>query len=764
MFDVTNFLLAIYSAILIGILGFILRYRGQNRLQFRVILAEIGFVALLIALQFDPLLFGDIVTNTGLLITLTYAVHICIGIFLFEDFALVTFEHTRVKRFFIQFSLGISLILMAIWILRPSVSTDLTSLDLLSLLYFLGFIAGNGLLLNQLRLSLHQSDMPENRNRLWYWILILLASMISFGFFVLSLIAPNTLAILRLPTLMLIMILIVSQIYANQFYRVISIQSTLTTVIELALTTLVMWIIVFVALLLMTQNNIYSSDNVLLIISGIASVVAITFIPIRQFLHFGFTVLERRKQVQLAKVMEDYSHHIATAGSLDEVVEAMQKTLQSGFGIERSALILINTTRNAENTVGLMLLGIEYEPKPHIMQPPYHLELNGSIFRTLAVKKVPLGTYDIAYSPMYESANESERQFLCDLDMGVYVPVIAENTLLGIMACGAKPNQQSYSRYDVELLSVIGQQIGAALRSARLIDDLQILNASMGRLNQRLQDAKDELEKLDSVKTDFITIASHELRTPLAQLRGYTDIIDSLNQQNMLKPNQTEQFVNNLRKSTERMEELISAMLDVSQIDVNSMDLRFVQTRIGTILRLAIDPLEEVIGQRNLTIHRNEADELPKVQADMQRMVQAFRNIIVNAIKYTPDGGEIFIDAFHLPSNEVDELDWLEIRIRDTGVGIHAKDIELIFNKFYRAFDPQLHSTGLYKFMGAGPGLGLTIAKGIIEGHGGKIHAESPGHNMETMPGATFVIRIPTNPPEGIRRVLPFESEPIPNN
>ncbi|MBN1963873.1 MAG: hypothetical protein JW910_04465, partial [Anaerolineae bacterium] len=78
--------------------------------------------------------------------------------------------------------------------------------------------------------------------------------------------------------------------------------------------------------------------------------------------------------------------------------------------------------------------------------------------------------------------------------------------------------------------------------------------------------------------------------------------------------------------------------------------------------------------------------------------------------------------------------------------------------KFFRAHDPSLHSTGTTKFMGAGPGLGLTIARGVIEGHGGRIWVESPGHDPEHMPGSTFYITLPLNPPSEARRILPFET------
>jgi signal transduction histidine kinase len=153
---------------------------------------------------------------------------------------------------------------------------------------------------------------------------------------------------------------------------------------------------------------------------------------------------------------------------------------------------------------------------------------------------------------------------------------------------------------------------------------------------------------------------------------------------------------------------------------------------------------------------------LPPFQADSQRLVQAFRNIIVNAVKYTPDGGRIEIKGVLQPSELLTEPDYLLVSVSDTGVGIDRENLELVFRKFYRASDPSYHSTGAYKFMGAGPGLGLTIAQGVIEGHGGKIWAESSGHSMETFPGTTFYVRLPIKPPETARRVLPFQTQQPP--
>jgi signal transduction histidine kinase len=258
--------------------------------------------------------------------------------------------------------------------------------------------------------------------------------------------------------------------------------------------------------------------------------------------------------------------------------------------------------------------------------------------------------------------------------------------------------------------------------------------------------AQEQMQRLDEVKSDFITIASHELRTPLAQIRGCADVLDALYEADALDSDELGNMIVNIRKASERMEELIAAMLDVSQLDVNAMNLHFTPTTLESAMRLAIEPLTEAMRQRKIALSARGLKGLPGIHADMQRLVQALRNVLVNAVKYTPDGGRIDITA-ELRGGESDlSARKVHVTIADTGVGIQPEHLELIFHKFFRGHDPSLHSTGAYKFMGAGPGLGLTIAKGVIEGHGGEIWAESTGYDAAAFPGSTFHILLPVQP------------------
>jgi signal transduction histidine kinase len=151
------------------------------------------------------------------------------------------------------------------------------------------------------------------------------------------------------------------------------------------------------------------------------------------------------------------------------------------------------------------------------------------------------------------------------------------------------------------------------------------------------------------------------------------------------------------------------------------------------LLQLA---LETVVTERhlNLALHDFPGSEL-WIYADSERLYQGFRNLLENAIKYTPDNGNIVVDGRTLPG-------FIEVTVADTGIGISPENQTLIFNK-YSQTEASLHSSGRTKFKGGGPGLGLPITRGIIEAHGGTIWVESPGCDEVKCPGSTFHVLIP---------------------
>jgi signal transduction histidine kinase len=243
-----------------------------------------------------------------------------------------------------------------------------------------------------------------------------------------------------------------------------------------------------------------------------------------------------------------------------------------------------------------------------------------------------------------------------------------------------------------------------------------------------------KLERLDRSKSNFISVAAHELKTPLTLIEGYTSMMrDSSPQANSAM----DPLLNGVRTGIQRLRQIVDDMIDVSLIDNNMLSLNPQPLWLSHILEMLRKNLNEFTQERDLKMDvRRFAGSQNWLYADPERLYQAFMNILTNAIKYTPDGGSIIVDGRTLPG-------FVEVTIADTGIGISPEDQVLIFEKFGKLGRADLHSTSKVKFKGGGPGLGLSIARGIIEAHSGTIWVESEGYDEKNCPGSTFHVLLP---------------------
>ncbi len=265
-------------------------------------------------------------------------------------------------------------------------------------------------------------------------------------------------------------------------------------------------------------------------------------------------------------------------------------------------------------------------------------------------------------------------------------------------------------------------------------------------MSRELLNVQQQLEQLDRTKSNFISVAAHELKTPLTLIEGYTAMMREMIETSRAgvsrpaEPPDLTQFDNllaGMNKGVHRLHEIIDDMIDVSLIDNNLLSLQLQRTTILHILKLLENDLSAFLQVRKQKLEiRQFAGSRTWIYADSERLYQAFRNILTNAIKYTPDKGKILVNGRTLPG-------FIEVTITDTGIGIAPEYQTAIFEKFGQVGHPNLHSSGKTKFKGGGPGLGLPIARGIIEAHGGAIWAESPGYDEKRCPGSTFHILLP---------------------
>jgi signal transduction histidine kinase len=194
-------------------------------------------------------------------------------------------------------------------------------------------------------------------------------------------------------------------------------------------------------------------------------------------------------------------------------------------------------------------------------------------------------------------------------------------------------------------------------------------------------------------------------------------------------------------QGTDRLHFIVNSMLDVARLESQVLSPHMENVALGPILRLIQKDYVEDLKARQLTLEIDpEINSIPYIRADSELLQKALDNVVVNAIKFTPDGGSIHIGAAVVKGERSDVC---EIRIKDTGIGIDDKDREMIFEKLYQVGKVELHSSGRTKFKGGGPGLGLAIAAGIVKAHQGKIWCESKGHDETNLPGSTFFVHIP---------------------
>lgn len=263
-------------------------------------------------------------------------------------------------------------------------------------------------------------------------------------------------------------------------------------------------------------------------------------------------------------------------------------------------------------------------------------------------------------------------------------------------------------------------KVGGKIMVQVIIQDItekKFAEEKLRESERKLRDQYIELKELDRLKTDFISIAAHDLKTPLISVGGFIDLI--LLREKELK-GEVKEDLNRVLSNVHRLEEYINRLLDIMKIDAKKVELVKREENIHSIISNCLSDLEFQIGQKFLTVNLDISENL-KLTVDNFRISQVFLNLLSNAIKFTPKYGIIDIS-----SKEDDES--VTFSVKDNGKGLTQEEIQKIFGKFVTI---EQGSDG-YSTLDKGSGLGLYIAKGFIEAHGGKIWVESKGRDLGT--------------------------------
>jgi len=289
----------------------------------------------------------------------------------------------------------------------------------------------------------------------------------------------------------------------------------------------------------------------------------------------------------------------------------------------------------------------------------------------------------------------------------VCAPLKSQQHIMGFIAADSTP--QTCTQEDLDLLMTIANTVGVAIDNAKTYQQLEQLNITLEqRVDERtheLTDANIKLQELDQLKSAFVSIVSHELRTPMTSIKGLVEnMLDGLT--GKLTDRQTF-YLSRVRANVNRLTRMILDLLDLSRIEAGRMDLVPVSLSLPELITEVTENLQGMAIAHGLTVTIAQAQPLPPIQGDRDKMSQVFTNLLHNAIKFTPPQGTVKISIAH--KNE----QWVEICVADTGCGIPQEELDTIFERFYRS------PSGPHESKGAG--LGLPITKSLVELHGGTI-------------------------------------------
>jgi signal transduction histidine kinase len=291
------------------------------------------------------------------------------------------------------------------------------------------------------------------------------------------------------------------------------------------------------------------------------------------------------------------------------------------------------------------------------------------------------------------------------------VPLKVKDQVIGVMELLNKIGDEGFSQDDVQIANTLAAQAAIAIENARLMDELQ--------------GAYDELAELDRLKSDFVSIASHELRTPLAVILGYASFL-----REEVSGEAGEQL-GIVLQSAMRLRSLIDDMVNLRHVDTGEATLERDIFSIKELITEVAGEFAQLAAAKQQILRLDLPDDPLKIDADRQKIYLSIANLLSNAIKFTPSNGRVQVSA----QRKGEEM-W--ISVMDTGIGIPSRDYERIFNRFYQV-EPSL--TRRYE----GMGLGLSIAKSMVELHKGRIWVES----IEGK-GSRFTVVLPISPYQAV--------------
>jgi signal transduction histidine kinase len=318
-------------------------------------------------------------------------------------------------------------------------------------------------------------------------------------------------------------------------------------------------------------------------------------------------------------------------------------------------------------------------------------------------------------------------KLLKEMKADVLMPLNVKDKTIGLLVLGPKETGDMYNDEDIQILEIAGAQAAIAIENAWLFEETKRFNVKLkqevDRATADLKQANTKLKRLDVAKSEFISIASHQLRTPLTVIKGYISMILEGSFGKISKTQK--ESLEKVYESSERLIQLIENLLNISRIESGRLQYSFMPLDLEKLVANVVEELESVAKKKGLRFtYKKPKTALPTLKLDEEKLRQVIMNLIDNSIKYTKQGS-VTVSLYQKDNRVI-------FSVKDTGIGIDEEGKDNLFKKFSRGTGTSLIHT-------EGTGLGLYVAKQIVEGHGGDIRVESPGEGK----GSEFLVALP---------------------
>jgi signal transduction histidine kinase len=401
--------------------------------------------------------------------------------------------------------------------------------------------------------------------------------------------------------------------------------------------------------------------------------------------------LEGRHQLLLRLV--ELSVTLNSTLDLDELLQLITTTAAELLECEAASILLYD-----EKNPRLYFAASTGSDPAQLAEIPVPIDSSvaGTIFRT----NRPLILSNVEQDPRHYALVSNHIKFKVKSLLGVPMP-IKERTMGVLEAINKK--EGAFTDGDTAVLSVMAAHAAIAINNARLL--------------RATQQALEKVKVTNQIKSNFLALASHELRTPLSVITGYASFLQG-------DAGDMKAHVNHVLAAALQMRSILDQMNNLTLLQSDEMEMRRMRISIQSVLNFALDEIKYSAARRDMQLSLHFPDEPIYVNADPEKTALAFVNLLNNAIRFSPEGSEIILGAA-LEGKEV--LVW----VQDHGLGIPTDKLQKVFEEFYQIEPPHTRHYG-------GLGIGLTIAKGLIEAQDGSIRAESAGEGQ----GTTFKVKL----------------------